>query len=124
MEGRYVALDAGEVMSSLMRDGMPDRELFEANFGRTVKEVRQRAHNQNRGLTIYGECVGLLWNEGRKEAALKLEQFWGDVFRNDPTFHLHCGYPASVFADRAEIRLVHDLHSHVFQHSPSQMSAA
>ncbi len=121
---RYVALDAVEVMTSVMRQGQPDPDLFDSNFAKTLKKVRQHARNQNRGLTVYGECVALLWNERRKQAALTLERFWQDVFRGDHTFHLHCAYPSSVFSDAAEVRLIHDLHSHVFQDCHSGTSAA
>jgi hypothetical protein len=121
---RYVALDATEVMSSVMREGIPERELFDTNFGSVLKEVRQHARNRNRGLTVYGECVALLWNEGRKQAALTLEEFWQDVFREDRTFHLHCAYPSSVFSDSSEIRRVHDLHTHSFHSSAQEQSVA
>ncbi len=120
----YVALDAAEVMSSVMRQGQPDRELFDRSFGNVLKEVRQHARNQNRGLTVYGECVSILWNEGRKQAALALERFWQDMFRDDHTFHLHCAYPSAVFSDTAEVHLVHDLHSRVFLDCHSGTSAA
>src|SRR5581483_10518873 len=49
---RYLALDAEEVMSSVMRQAQPDRELFDSNFGKVLNEVRQHARNQNRGLTV------------------------------------------------------------------------
>jgi len=123
-QGRYVALDAAEVMASVMREGLPERELFDTNFGSVLKEVRQHARNQNRGLTVYGECVALLWDEGRKQAALTLEEFWQDVFREDHTFHLHCAYPSSVFSDSSELRLIHDLHTHKFHSSSPEESAA
>jgi MEDS: MEthanogen/methylotroph, DcmR Sensory domain len=112
-EGRYIALDAEEVMNSIMLDGYPDRNLFEKNFFSVLSSARERARNRNRGLTIYGECVALLWKEGRKEAALELERFWQDVFRDEPPFHLHCAYPRAVFADALEIQSVCDTHSHV-----------
>jgi hypothetical protein len=114
-EGRYIALDAEEVMNSLMRDGYPDRNLFDQNFCSVLSSARDRARNKNRGLTIYGECVALLWKEGRKDAALELERFWQDVFQDDPTFHLHCAYPRAVFADDSEIQSVEETHSHVLQ---------
>ncbi len=122
-EGRYVSLDASQVLLSVMRSGQPDRKLFDANFCSMLREVRQRAKNQNRGLTVYGECVALLWKHGQKQAALTLERFWHDVFRTDRTFHLHCGYPASAFAEESEIRLIRTLHSQVFLQSVSQGSA-
>jgi hypothetical protein len=114
-EGRYLALDAKEVMDSLMLDGHPDRNLFEENFCSVLSSIRDRAKNKNRGLTIYGECVALLWKDGRKDAALELERFWQDVFQDDPTFHLHCAYPRAVFPNEFEIRSVHEAHTHVVQ---------
>lgn len=124
-EGSYIELDASQVSLSVMCDGLPDRDLFDANFGRVLTEARQHARNTNRGLTIYGECVALLWHDGQKEAALMLERFWHDVFREDRSLHLHCGYPASVFANETEKRQVQALHSQILQHDCfSQGSAA
>lgn len=114
-DGRYTALDAREVMDSIMRDGMPDRSLFESGFLSMLDQIRNRAHNLNRGITVYGECVALLWEEGRKDAALQLERFWCDVFEKDQTIHLHCAYPRVVFGDCFEVEAVHKLHTHVFQ---------
>ena len=122
-DGRYMPLDAEQVLSSITRNGHPDRELFDANFGSVLNDMRQRSQNQNRGLTVYGECVALLYQDGHKEDALTIERFWQDLFRDDRTFHLHCGYPKSVFADSSEMRLVEELHTQVFQHSLSRSSA-
>jgi len=112
-DGRYTALDAEAVMNSVMRDGYPDRELFTQNFCSVLNSARNVALNRNLGLTIYGECVALLWKDGRKDAALELERFWQGLFEEDASFHLHCAYPRAVFADDSEIRSVHDTHSHV-----------
>ena len=114
-QGRYLARDAAQVLSSIMREGAVDRELFDINFGAELKKMRQHAQNRNQGLTVYGECVALLWEQGQKLAALTIEQVWQDIFRDDRTFHLHCAYPTSVFADPSEIRMIHNLHSHVFE---------
>jgi len=122
-EERYVSLDASQVVLSVMRNGRPGRELFDTNFCGLLREVRRHAKNKNRGLTVYGECVALLCKDGEKEAAVTLERFWQDVFRTDPTFHLHCGYHRSALAGESEIRLIQDLHSQVFQHSLLRSSA-
>jgi hypothetical protein len=114
-DGRYTTLDAREVMDSIMRDGMPDRCLFETGFLSMLDRLRDCAHNLNRGITVYGECVALLWEEGRKEAALQLERLWCDVFERDDSFHLHCAYPRAVFGDDLEIEAVKKAHTHVFQ---------
>ncbi len=115
-EGSYIALDASQVSLSVMRNGLPDRDLFDANFGGVLTEARRHARNRNRGLTIYGECVALLWQDGKKEAALTLERFWHDVFREDRSLHLHCAYPTSVFVNEMEKRQVQALHSQILQH--------
>jgi hypothetical protein len=114
-DGRYITQDAEAVMKAVMRDGHPDRIVFDDIFGKAISGARVRARNQNRGLTIYGECVALLWEDGRKEAALELERFWEELFQDDPPIHLHCAYPRSVFAEPLEIDSVQKLHSHVLQ---------
>ena len=114
-EGRYVALDAREVINAVMRNGLPDRELFETQFGAAMDAARSNARNLKRGLTVYGECVALLWLDGNKEAALRLEQLFEEVYGSDYTFHVHCGYPRSLFANASEIVKVEQLHSHVLQ---------
>jgi hypothetical protein len=75
---------------------------------------RQSAWNADRGLTVFGEMVALLWEDGNHEAALQLEDLWNDLL-NDQAFDLHCAYPRHILenADLVMLRSICDGHSHV-----------
>ena len=114
-EGRYTALDAAEVLQSIMVGDSPDRGLFREHFGAAIAAARKRANNRNSGLTIYGECVALLWEQGRQQAALAIEQFWDELFQEGESLHLHCAYRRSVVADQGEFDSLCSAHSRVLQ---------
>lgn len=111
-EGRYTMLDAREALSTFMQKGMPDRHLFFCTMGSTVNAVRRRATNENRGLMVFGEMVSLLWNGGKKDAALYLEALWNEAI-HDRCFHLHCAYPRNILANDDDVRAVCASHTHV-----------
>jgi hypothetical protein len=109
-EGRYTMLDAREALSTFMHEGMPDRKRFMESMGSTVDAVRRRS--RNRGLTVFGEMVSILWHAGKKEAALRLETLWNEAI-HDRSFHLHCAYPRSIFENENDVYSVHAAHTHV-----------
>jgi KaiC/GvpD/RAD55 family RecA-like ATPase len=113
-EGYYVMRDAADTLSTFMRNGSPDPELFASGVGVLLADLRARAKSRNRGLTVFGEMVAVLWEDGQKEAALRLEDIWNAALR-DSTFHLHCAYPRAVFAQENDLRSVCDVHSYVLQ---------
>jgi hypothetical protein len=113
-EGRYVMLDAADTLSTFMCNGSPDPERFASGVGVVITDVRARAKSKNRGVTVFGEMVALLWEAGRKEAALQLENIWNAALR-DSTFHLHCAYPRAALVEENDLRSVCDVHSHILQ---------
>ena len=113
-EGRYTMLDARETLAAIMRNDSPDRELFRESVGKALALARLQARSRNQGLTVFGEMVAALWDEGLKSAALELEALWNEAL-SDNTFHLHCAYPRASFIDASELRSVCETHSHVLQ---------
>ena len=113
-EGRYTMLDAEQLLSTFMRDGMPDAKLFRQSIGSVLLDARRRADSRSHGLIACGEMVALLWQQGNKIAALELEELWNMAMR-DVTFHLHCAYPHGAFQAAGDIDSVHNLHTHVVQ---------
>jgi MEDS: MEthanogen/methylotroph, DcmR Sensory domain len=67
--GRFIALDASELLAKFMVDGMPDATSFRAAIGQTVS----RATESGCDVRIYGEMVAVLWDEGKVAAAIALE---------------------------------------------------
>jgi hypothetical protein len=112
--GRYTMIDAKEMLNTFMVDGMPDCDRFTASVGELLANTRAAARNCDRGLTVFGEMVAVLWDEGQKEAALQLEALWNDVL-HDRHFHLHCAYPRWGFVNEADEAAVCGAHSHVVQ---------
>ncbi len=93
-DGRYVALDARDVLARFMVDGAPDpvRFALEANA------VMDRAARGGRKLRAYGEMVALLWDDGDVSSALALEDLWNDL-GDVRAFELLCAYPMRAFED-------------------------
>ena len=97
-QGRYVSLDAAEMLSRFMIDGIPDPMRFTDSVGGVVA----RTAPTGRRVRIFGEMVALLWADGNMTAAIELEQLWNDLARLHP-FTLFCAYPVTVLASEADI---------------------
>jgi excisionase family DNA binding protein len=89
-------LDANKTMDKFMTQGMPDADKFFEVIGGLVV----RAAKNGKKVRIYGEIVALLWDEGKIEAALRLEELWNSLQETVP-FKLMCGYPMSLFKARS-----------------------
>src|SRR3569832_2195589 len=111
-ESRYTMFDAGEMMSTFMRNDWPDSHLFEQKVGGLLSSARNHARSQKQGLTVFGEMVAVLWQEGNKEAALELERLWNCAL-HDSGCHLHCAYPREIVGHSIGIHAIHEAHSHV-----------
>ncbi|HKT23079.1 MAG TPA: MEDS domain-containing protein [Terriglobales bacterium] len=114
-QGRFIFADADELLATFMVDGFPDRQRFFSVLGHLAARARQSAWNAQRGVTVFGEMVAALWEQGNRIAALQLESLWNDLLY-DREFHLHCAYPRNMFRTNAEaamIRAICDVHSHV-----------
>lgn len=95
-EGRYVALDASEMLSQFMVDRLPDP----IRFMQTVGDVVARAAATGHRVRIFGEMVALLWAEGNMAGAIALEELWNELAHTHP-FTLFCAYPLAAFAKDA-----------------------
>jgi hypothetical protein len=94
--GRYVALDADELLSAFMIDGTPDP----ARFADTVGPLLDRLARDGRAVSVYGEMVAQLWAAGDVCSTIALEDLWNDLARVRE-FSLLCAYPMLGFADHA-----------------------
>ncbi|HEX8758675.1 MAG TPA: MEDS domain-containing protein [Pseudonocardiaceae bacterium] len=109
--GRYIALDASEVLSTFMVECMPDG----ARFSATIGELVARAAEGPRDVRIYGEMVAVLWDQGNVAATIALEDLWNDLDTKYP-FSLFCAYPIRAFdtdASTAPYRKICRQHSRV-----------
>ena len=95
-QGRYVALDAPEILSKIMVEGMPDGARFFKVVGGTIARTRALLESATPEIVVFGEMVSLLWKEGKIEAAIRLEQLWNELAKKHP-FSLRCAYPVANF---------------------------
>jgi PAS domain S-box-containing protein len=95
-EGRYVELDASELLSKIMVEGMPDSGRFEAIVGGAIVGTKACAKAVHPEIAAFGEMVSLLWTEGKVEAAIRLEQLWNELAKKH-VFSLRCAYPVTNF---------------------------
>jgi PAS domain S-box-containing protein len=93
-QGTYLALDAGETLSTFMVDGLPEPERFAEVIGSLI----ERAAKGRRRLRIFGEMVAQLWTEGNQVAAIRLEALWNELYHTTHSFSLFCAYPIHGFA--------------------------
>jgi MEDS: MEthanogen/methylotroph, DcmR Sensory domain len=112
-DGRFTMVDAGEMLSAFMLNGRPDRNLFALSVGTLLAQARESSKSSAQGLTVFGEMVAVLWDEGKKEGALELEALWNEAL-NDRSFHLHCAYPRAGFIAGEEAQVC-NVHSHMLR---------
>jgi signal transduction histidine kinase len=94
--GRYVPLDAAEILTKFMVGGSPDPGRFREVIGEVIAKASAAAEGNPPRISAFGEMVTLLWAEGKAEAAIELEQLWNDI-AEVYSFTLRCAYPLSGF---------------------------
>ncbi len=92
--GRYIVLDAADTLAKFMVDGLPDARLFTAHVGQAISQLAQGG----RRVHAFGEMVALLWAEGNRHAAIRLEELWNELGKSH-RFALFCAYPIAGFDD-------------------------
>jgi PAS domain S-box-containing protein len=93
--GRFVMLDAAETLATFMVDRMPDPIRFRESVGGVIRNVGLAGKR----IRAFGEMVALLWAEGNRTAAIRLEELWNELGKSQ-AFALFCAYPIHGF-DRA-----------------------
>ena len=95
--GQLELHDAELTLRKFMRNDVPDWE----DFRRAMAAIFERVRAFGRGTTrTYGEMVNLLWQEGKQDAAIRLEEYWNELARLYP-FSLFCSYMLDSHHDHA-----------------------
>jgi signal transduction histidine kinase len=109
--GRYVELDAEETLHRITVDGWPDSELFSKIAGDAIEQARAACRAGRQGVAVFGEIVDLLCAEGRLDAAIRLEQLWGDLLQTHAV-RLRCGYSLGRFDRETHARALQQVCAH------------
>jgi hypothetical protein len=116
--GTLVVLDATEVLSLFMVNGMPDAHKFDTHVGALVTNLlRDRpAHTMIRA---YGEMVDVLWKDGKPDAAIRLEMLWNKLAAHHG-FALLCGYAmGNFYKETVRFEEVCRQHAHIVAPEPA-----
>lgn len=110
--GQLTELDAGHALRSVLKDGMPDPELFDELAGALLAKVR--ADSRFAGVRWWGEMTGLLSRMGNPAAGLAAEDL-GDALVKKHGAMLFCSHACDRFCAPSydELREVCCKHSHV-----------
>jgi DNA-binding NarL/FixJ family response regulator len=95
-QGTYIALDAADVLSTVMVNDLPDPDRFLGVLGGFIEAGAKATKAAQPRVAAFGEAVNLLKAQGKPEAAIRVEQLWNDagkIFGLD----ILCGYDLSNF---------------------------
>jgi hypothetical protein len=80
-----------------MRNDVPDWNDFRQAIGGVFERIRAFGRGTTRA---YGELVNVLWQEGKQQAAIRVEEYWNELARMYP-FSLFCSYMLDVHHDHS-----------------------
>src|ERR1700674_2959358 len=80
-QGRYIALDAGETLEKVTLDEWPNAALFVHVVGEIIDRFSTGVPDEHPRVAVFGEMVALLLDQGKSEAAIRLEQLWDELAR-------------------------------------------
>jgi CheY-like chemotaxis protein len=93
---RYRAIDADDALRSFMRNGLPDAGLL-AEVAADLEQYRVAVSDAgDRRLTVFGNMVVRLIEDGNAAGAIALETAWNKLTGGLPFFTV-CAYSASCF---------------------------
>ena len=78
-QGRYVPLDAAEMLSTFMVNDQPDPVRFLKGTRDLVVAAAKAAKGEHPRVAACGECAPLLWAQGNAEAAIRVENLWNEI---------------------------------------------
>jgi DNA-binding NarL/FixJ family response regulator len=90
-QGRYVGLDAAEFISDIMAGNMPDTRSFLQVVDDLIVSARKGSQGDRLRLAACGECAHILWEQGKRDAAIRLEELWDQTARIY-NVDILCGY--------------------------------
>jgi hypothetical protein len=95
-QGTYISLDAADTPFTVMLNGLPDPDRFFECVNSLIKAASKAAKAEHPRVAFCGERAGLLWAEGKADAAIRVEQLWNDLAKMHE-LDILCAYPLRSF---------------------------
>jgi DNA-binding NarL/FixJ family response regulator len=100
-QGRYIALDVAETLSTFMIDDLIDPVRFSKVTRELIEAAAKAVKAEHPGVAACGECAPTLWEQGKPDAAVQLEHLW-DQMAKKYDVDLLCGYVLKGFQGEQE----------------------
>jgi len=101
---RYIASDAAEALSTFMVNEMPDPGRYLELLGDLIVTAMEAAKSDYPRVSIFGECVHLLWEQGNAEAAIQVEKLANKLVKIHGV-EILCGYSLGSVPDKMDSRI-------------------
>ncbi len=95
-QGRYFSLDVIDMLSTFMKNGLPDPVRFFRVVGDLIAEAARATAGQASRVAVCGETASTLWSQGNADAAIEVEHLCHQVVKHHGT-NILCGFPLSNF---------------------------
>jgi len=93
-QGTLILLDVVDTLATLLVNGLPDPVKFLEDFGGLIEAASKASRAEHPRVAFCGECIGRLWAEGKRDAAIRLEQGCNELAKTHEV-DLLCAYPFS-----------------------------
>jgi len=117
-QGRYIALDATDALSTFIIEGMVDRVRFMEAFGNLIVRATKAANGKHPRVAVFGEGTHLLWAQGNVHAAIQDEKLCNELTKIYDVDIL-CGYSVENVQGGMDTHLFQQIcaqHSAVYSH--------
>jgi DNA-binding NarL/FixJ family response regulator len=95
-QGRYIGVDAADVLSMFMVNGLLDPFLFLEGFSKIILKAADAAKGKHPRVAVFGAGADLLWKQGNVEAAIQNEKLCNELAKRYDVDIL-CGYSLGSF---------------------------
>jgi DNA-binding NarL/FixJ family response regulator len=100
-QGRYVALDVADTLSTFMVNDLPDGARCLQVASDLVMEAAKAVQREPSCVAVCGECSPTLWAQGKGDAAIQVEHLWDETARKHE-LDILCGYVLNSFQREQE----------------------
>jgi hypothetical protein len=102
--GQLAVLHTDRILEQFVADGQAEW----AEFRSVLAPVLSRLQPFGRGLRVYSELAGTLWESGNTEAAVRLEDFWNALGSAYP-LSLYCGFTIDTHSETSYVGPLEEL---------------
>ena len=99
-QGRYVPVDVAETLATFMVNDQPDPARLLKAASNLIAAARASIGDRFR-IAACGECAPTLWEQGKADAAVEVEQLWDEIAKSYDVDIL-CGYVLNSFQREQE----------------------